>query len=79
MFFADTHIIHTYIYIDGLKRLTLPCAQAHRVISLSVAPHVYDRSINCDSFVLGMKIMFALNEKGCAKRPCSDFGGAIGT
>ena len=22
--------------------------------------------------------MFALNEKGCAKRPCSDFGGAIG-
>ena len=28
VFFADTHIIH----IDGLKRLTLPCAQAHRVI-----------------------------------------------
>ena len=25
VFFADTHT-HTHIYIDGLKRLTLPCA-----------------------------------------------------
>ena len=28
MFFADTH---THTHIDGLKRLTLPCAHAHRV------------------------------------------------
>ena len=30
MFFADTH---THTHIDGLKRLTLPCAHAHRVIN----------------------------------------------
>ena len=29
---TSTHT-HTNKYIDGLKRLTLPCAQAHRVIS----------------------------------------------